>query len=646
MKRILLFLGLVFSFAQAQTYPQANTLITISEENFGKIDPNPSSLILVHSTNGYSLWRMIPNDRKTPASSVIRIHPTKGNRYMQLPLLGSGVSSGNGGTTVTGPITLSQIADFSSVWPPKFSDITQKPTTYPSDWTTTGNKPALLSNMQDSLTKKVNVIAGKGVQYPTQWKKANVNKGSPGAIAKIRFVGNGANLSNAGDSLTITVQKDYVTLEEFGGAADGTTDNYAAFNLAKAAGKKLLLGPGEYGTTRTWTIDVNGFELAGSGKFVTTIKPLSGFVSTDSALVSVGYASMLPSNVTIRDVRIAATFTGGDNVSGLRLYADYNTDVYNCWFQGGNYTGSRNVGGVYIRQSKHLRFTDCNFTNSYSYGIYVRGGAYDDTMFRGCQFDENQADFVVINTGYFQDLKILECSFGHTYESATNQTPIRHVVFKNTTGGGINRLMVTNCTFSNTLSSYTNTAFDLLSPSGMVLIQSNIFENYNKWAIIKTGSGSGLSIIDNDFRNNGRSRGVGTVYTDVAANNPDASPYFYSDIWIGDGGYYGGRVARNTTDATNGILVCARPSSNDINYQNVDYDRNKAYTHGRILGVPETASVAPSSGSINYKVGEYVINSTPSELGSSGSKYIIKGWTCTVSGYPSTFIQDRSLTGN
>ena len=51
---------------------------------------------------------------------------------------------------------------------------------------------------------------------------------------------------------------------------------------------------------------------------------------------------------------------------------------------------------------------------------------------------------------------------------------------------------------------------------------------------------------------------------------------------------------------------------------------------------------APTTG--EYAVGDFVKNSTPSELGAASSKYIITGWICTTS--PLTFKECRVLTGN
>lgn len=47
-----------------------------------------------------------------------------------------------------------------------------------------------------------------------------------------------------------------------------------------------------------------------------------------------------------------------------------------------------------------------------------------------------------------------------------------------------------------------------------------------------------------------------------------------------------------------------------------------------------------------WGVGQYVENTNPSELGTAGSKYVIRGWVCTVAGNPGTWLPVRALTGN
>lgn len=55
-------------------------------------------------------------------------------------------------------------------------------------------------------------------------------------------------------------------------------------------------------------------------------------------------------------------------------------------------------------------------------------------------------------------------------------------------------------------------------------------------------------------------------------------------------------------------------------------------------------SSAPSTGT--WALGDFVLNSSPSEAGSAGSKYIVHGWRCVASGTPGTWVDCRFLTGN
>lgn len=55
-------------------------------------------------------------------------------------------------------------------------------------------------------------------------------------------------------------------------------------------------------------------------------------------------------------------------------------------------------------------------------------------------------------------------------------------------------------------------------------------------------------------------------------------------------------------------------------------------------------TAAPTSGT--WARGDFVWNSTPSEAGTAGSKYVVLGWICTAGGTPGTWLAARTLTGN
>jgi hypothetical protein len=55
-------------------------------------------------------------------------------------------------------------------------------------------------------------------------------------------------------------------------------------------------------------------------------------------------------------------------------------------------------------------------------------------------------------------------------------------------------------------------------------------------------------------------------------------------------------------------------------------------------------TAAPATG--YYNQGDYIQNTTPVELGTSGTKYIVKGWSCVTGGTSAVWLPQHTLTGN
>lgn len=74
-------------------------------------------------------------------------------------------------------------------------------------------------------------------------------------------------------------------------------------------------------------------------------------------------------------------------------------------------------------------------------------------------------------------------------------------------------------------------------------------------------------------------------------------------------------------------------------FRDVAFQLN-ALSEGQLQAITNAQSSVPTTGKWNQ--GDFVANSTPTELGSAGSKYIIVGWRCTASGdfstTPPTFV--------
>lgn len=67
-------------------------------------------------------------------------------------------------------------------------------------------------------------------------------------------------------------------------------------------------------------------------------------------------------------------------------------------------------------------------------------------------------------------------------------------------------------------------------------------------------------------------------------------------------------------------------------------------SEGRLTARDTGNVAAPTTGSAAQ--GDIVFNSTPTELGSGGSKYVVLGWICVADGSPGTWQPMRVLTGN
>lgn len=67
-------------------------------------------------------------------------------------------------------------------------------------------------------------------------------------------------------------------------------------------------------------------------------------------------------------------------------------------------------------------------------------------------------------------------------------------------------------------------------------------------------------------------------------------------------------------------------------------------SEGKLVALYQSGSSAPTTGT--HAQGDFVTNSTPTELGTAGAKYVIRGWVCTAGGTPGTWVQCRFLTGN
>ena len=97
-----------------------------------------------------------------------------------------------------------------------------------------------------------------------------------------------------------------------------------------------------------------------------------------------------------------------------------------------------------------------------------------------------------------------------------------------------------------------------------------------------------------------------------------------------------------TTGATDSGSSLWRDSA--FNYLNPTTKSDKVLD-ATYAPAPKYGTAAPS-GTTPALVGDEIRNSAPAELGTAGSKYVIRGWICVTAGTPGTWLPMRLLTGN
>lgn len=204
-----------------------------------------------------------------------------------------------------------------------------------------------------------------------------------------------------------------------------------------------------------------------------------------------------------------------------------------------------------------------------------------------------------------------------------------------------------HCNITNNIISFTSNA-DAQYGNGIELIdRDSLGCNYNTVSgnIIKDANYRGIylsssvnsqfnTITDNVVRNNTSQKIAMRVNGTFTNNN------ISNNVLDGGGGssvdieYYAGAI-NNKVD--NNVFATSTISGN------LDQSNRVAFvSYG--INIVSVGTATPTTGT--WRVGDYVVNSTPSEQGSAGSKYIIRGFSCTIAGTPGTWVQDRGLTGN
>lgn len=120
----------------------------------------------------------------------------------------------------------------------------------------------------------------------------------------------------------------------------------------------------------------------------------------------------------------------------------------------------------------------------------------------------------------------------------------------------------------------------------------------------------------------------------------------------GGAGHYGVEI---TANATNTVLTGLSTSNfisgqgivdNGVNTSGMRGDQGTSTVPFMVMGDMKQYRDTAAPTTLVHARSEIVWNSTPSELGTAASKYVVLGWICTVAGTPGTWLPMRVLTGN
>lgn len=182
--------------------------------------------------------------------------------------------------------------------------------------------------------------------------------------------------------------------------------------------------------------------------------------------------------------------------------------------------------------------------------------------------------------------------------------------------------------------------------TGILVGFSGNVEDVNIKATIKNCTGDGIQLysvknirFNVDIQSVGASRFVVNKSGDVVAENV----------------YITGNISKRGTGVF--ALTSSAAAGNIVNWVIENLDFSGWGENTRVRGVAyqgnlrkhncfnlTTGTKAPVYD--DWTVGDKVENSTLTELGTSPNKYVIDHWRCIATGYPGTWLQCRSLTGN
>lgn len=406
----------------------------------------------------------------------------------------------------------------------------------------------------------------------------------------------------------------------FGAKGDGITDDtasiQAAINAIPDAGGILFFPAGYFKITSELLIDLpvnsGGLMIVGCGKNASLIMPFSP--------TQHGFHVKSYEPVSFRDIGVYSSVvkTAGAGIYVEGPSSDATKENLNSLYD--NVSVGSQYRGIQFAEAAYWSIRGCRI------GEYIDSGIYIENTTNVDEGDSNISDTLIIEKDstsvygiYYKssgglkmnNLKILGGQYGFKMNIADGATTVI-LLFAGCS--------IENCTTRCIQLTRTGTGeFYWVVIDGCQLSNADI--------LIDIPSGGIKKFIISDNVLNIKPTGTGVQVIDATGGVISGNEF------VGNGS---GNSAMAFGGATQAIVDKTNQFTNVTSYM-----YNAATT-----SVTAESYNAGAPGNGTWRAGDRVIHPSPTELGTAGSKYIITGWLCTVSGSPGTWLPMRSLTGN
>lgn len=509
------------------------------------------------------------------------------------------------------------------------------------------------TDLVDAVLKKVE---DKNTHLETTFNQLTINSGSSNAeIVDARVDKNNNIFPKVGDRLdhfdsqllqnvslgyentSITTMKkrfesDYINVKDFGALGDGITDDTQSIKNAISYAVsvnvlKIIFPSGIYIVTETIYLD-SGIQLRGNGKKKdnTIIKYIgnsgwciatSGTFGEHRRNIIDGIGINLKSSTASGGILIGSLIDDtiipvGHDLINVEIQ-DIKAGQIGIWIK--NASGI-NMNGVQVNRG----------TGGTGLLISANGNNVGVFVANCCSFGGiNQNDIGIEfrhGVGGLDGFTFNSCYFG-------GKKPILI-----SGDSAVKNIVINSPHIETTLSDIEYYAIDVNNVIGLTINSGTLLgsANANFVGLIFRGLCSGLNItgIDaNEFLN-------GIVYKNSYTSSPKNSVLYYASA---------SGVNRTLTQMSGDFSTCNIIETNALRHSTI---KTNSVVYNNTGNKIDYGSNTPSSDStlITRSRGDFRFNSVPVEQGTSGSKYIILGWSNTGSGTPGTIVECRVLTGN